>query len=314
MQIFYEDEQACWFDPAGSAGKTSPARSAAAPRPARTSASSWRNSSKFTALPFQSLDLTPGSGNLLGEFYWETHSPWRGGCWTLNTGASPRDAGESTLLSILQDGAPPKYYLTVTACLGILRRTTQRGKTLPPSLKLALELQSGLRSRRPNHELGSPLLFENHGIDSRYTGPHSVAPTITASYGKGGNHGSLVQQEADVYCLIGNAIDRQPKNGGNGLGWQADISYTLTTSDRHALFVRRSIDQLADSSRLPALIRRLTPLECERLQGFPDGWTDIPGASDTVRYVALGNSVAIPCVRFVMNGIRRAAENEQSPA
>lgn len=39
-------------------------------------------------------------------------------------------------------------------------------------------------------------------------------------------------------------------------------------------------------------VRRLTPLECERLQGFPDGWTDIPGASDTARYKALGNSVA----------------------
>ncbi len=51
------------------------------------------------------------------------------------------------------------------------------------------------------------------------------------------------------------------------------------------------------------LIRRLTPLECERLQGFPDGWTLIPGASDSARYKALGNSVAIPCVDFVLRGI-----------
>ena len=51
------------------------------------------------------------------------------------------------------------------------------------------------------------------------------------------------------------------------------------------------------------LIRRLTPLECERLQGFPDGWTDIPGASDSARYKALGNSVAIPCVEFIMGRI-----------
>ena len=53
----------------------------------------------------------------------------------------------------------------------------------------------------------------------------------------------------------------------------------------------------------PQLIRRLTPLECERLQGFPDGWTDIPHASDSARYKALGNSVAIPCVDFVLRGI-----------
>ena len=57
------------------------------------------------------------------------------------------------------------------------------------------------------------------------------------------------------------------------------------------------------------LIRRLTPLECERLQGFPDGWTDLPGASDAARYKALGNSVAIPCVMFLMQGIRYAVEH-----
>ena len=51
------------------------------------------------------------------------------------------------------------------------------------------------------------------------------------------------------------------------------------------------------------LIRRLTPLECERLQGFPDGWTDIPDASDSARYKALGNSVAIPCVEFIISRI-----------
>ncbi|MCL1994859.1 MAG: DNA cytosine methyltransferase [Defluviitaleaceae bacterium] len=56
------------------------------------------------------------------------------------------------------------------------------------------------------------------------------------------------------------------------------------------------------------IVRRLTPLECERLQGFPDNWTKY-GAnsekeiSDTQRYKALGNSVAIPCVRFVLKGI-----------
>jgi DNA (cytosine-5)-methyltransferase 1 len=41
----------------------------------------------------------------------------------------------------------------------------------------------------------------------------------------------------------------------------------------------------------------------ERLQGYPDGWTNIPDASDSARYKALGNSVAIPCVDFVLRGI-----------
>lgn len=59
-------------------------------------------------------------------------------------------------------------------------------------------------------------------------------------------------------------------------------------------------------------VRRLTTIECERLQGFPDGWTAIgyDGAeiSDTQRYKALGNSVAVPCVEFVLSGIARAMD------
>ncbi|CUH95898.1 hypothetical protein P22_1984 [Propionispora sp. 2/2-37] len=55
--------------------------------------------------------------------------------------------------------------------------------------------------------------------------------------------------------------------------------------------------------RIDYAVRRLTPLECERLQGFPDGWTDIPGASDTARYKALGNGMAQPCPDYIMQGI-----------
>lgn len=62
-------------------------------------------------------------------------------------------------------------------------------------------------------------------------------------------------------------------------------------------------DSKSENETLVLLIRRLTPLECERLQGFPDGWTDIEGASDSARYKALGNSVAIPCVDYVLQGI-----------
>ena len=46
------------------------------------------------------------------------------------------------------------------------------------------------------------------------------------------------------------------------------------------------------------------------MQGFPDGWTDIPGASDSARYRALGNSVAIPCVEFIMKSLREVTELE----
>lgn len=51
------------------------------------------------------------------------------------------------------------------------------------------------------------------------------------------------------------------------------------------------------------VVRKLMPIECERLQGFPDGWTDIEfkgkQASDSVRYKALGNSMAVPVMRWI---------------
>ena len=180
---------------------------------------------------------------------------------------------------------------------------------------------------------GKPLLYENYGIDSRYTGPHKIAPTLSARMGTGGLNTSIVQQvPEEVICIAGNAIDRQPQNGGNGFGWQRDISYTLTTSDRHSVYARQRVDQFRDDEiastesarqhkdatdlicQPPStwdadcrnLIRRLTPLECERLQGYPDGWTDVPGASDSARYKALGNSVYWDKAIMLMMGTKMA--------
>lgn len=65
---------------------------------------------------------------------------------------------------------------------------------------------------------------------------------------------------------------------------------------------------LVDSKGRP---RRLTPLECERLQGFPDGWTDIPGAKDGPRFRAIGNSMAVPVMRWIG---RRMAEVDAAHA
>ena len=64
--------------------------------------------------------------------------------------------------------------------------------------------------------------------------------------------------------------------------------FTLTSTDRHAVSTQ-------------AEVRRLTPLECERLQGFPDGWTD--GQSDSNRYKQMGNAVAVPVVEWIIQNI-----------
>ena len=543
MLTYLEDGQACLFDLVIYAGKMSPEHSPAVPRRERTSGLSSRRSSELVSLPYMFLDLSEDAGNLLGESYWETLSPWRGDASMLNTGPAPRSAENVySLWQILEDQPHSKYYLTRKACQGILRRARERGKELPQQLEDALAIQAGdkrmesdsdasvehavgydphngdisgdvsptlgvncgvstgrngvlnltaftqnqrnevrnlhevsaavcsspgskqqtfvaagvvskgdgtcfltedihtaltpgggqagqgypcvltrddldrdkdcqvlclndqggqfmscsenitgtLRSQMHGHPpillesnqnhatirtdgisttlpasmgMGGgyvPMVYENHGKDARYKGPLEVAPTMSAAYGAGGNNVPLVEQPPETFCIVGNIIDRKTENGGNGLGCQKDIAYTLTGMDRHAVYSRQRTDifkendvvstesarQHKDATDLVMqpyqqtvgtigftdhkginnqyvsedkcvvegvnLIRRLTPLGCERLQGFPDYWTDIPGASDSARYKALGNSVAIPCVNFVMNGIRLAIEAEKA--
>ena len=179
-----------------------------------------------------------------------------------------------------------------------------------------------LRANETGHQ---PLVYENHSIDARVRESSEISPTVTARYGTGGGNTPLVQEDSDVYCIVGNIIDRQPENGGNGCGYQQDLAYTLTALDRHAVYARQRVDEfkndniastqsarqakdatdlVVESDRQYAqFIRRLTPWECELLQGFPLGWTDTPSASDSARYRALGNSVAIPCVEFIMKSL-----------
>ena len=144
MRIDNEAEQLSIYDLDLWCGRMFREPSPAEPQKERISGSSSRRSSELKSVVFQSLDLTPGAGNLLGEFYWELISPWRGDASTLNTGVSPREEKESSLSQILQDDPPDKYYLTRKACLGILRRAFERGKELPRKLNQALEIQSGV--------------------------------------------------------------------------------------------------------------------------------------------------------------------------
>ena len=88
-----------------------------------------------------------------------------------------------------------------------------------------------------------------------------------------------------------------------------DFRENAVVSTQSARQCKDAVDLVCQKADVHAhLIRRLTPLECERLQGFPDRWTDIPGASDSARYKALGNSVAIPCVDFVMHCLVQAVQ------
>lgn len=129
-----------------------------------------------------------------------------------------------------------------------------------------------------------------------------VTGTICAS-GAGTNRPAGQGNELDMVIAFENRHDE-------GVRLMGDKCNTLCGRekgggfDKHMVATKRTVPQ----------VRRLTPLECERLQGFPDGWTDILGASDTARYKALGNSVAIPCVEFIVQGIAEELRKERSVA
>lgn len=131
----------------------------------------------------------------------------------------------------------------------------------------------------PTTNHGGPVIILNDQVIREYAG---LSPTLNAGMGTGGN-------QVPVYCIAGNTIDRKVENGGNGSGVQSNVSYTLNTVDRHAVMHNKTL-------------RRLTPLECERLQGLPDNYTliDEKSCSDSARYKALGNGMAQPVADWVM--------------
>lgn len=267
---------------------------------------------------------------------------------TRNFGESPKDVVVSSLSRILQENAPEKYYLSRKACLGILRRAKSKGRDLPPKLKSALELQAGLISSSedtlPAGD-GTPLsrqMCESHNNDARYRGPEGVAPTVTSYYGTGGDNTPLVTGDGgpETYALQGSMIGRADRNGPAGGGVNRDVCFTLNTTDRHAVYSEPEVygtmnyygfdkggatlratggtyDGGSENLVVRGSVRRLTPLECERLQGFPDGWTDIgrwtdgkgklhARSADSARYKALGNSIALPPWEWVLRRLSEA--------
>jgi DNA (cytosine-5)-methyltransferase 1 len=132
-----------------------------------------------------------------------------------------------------------------------------------------------------------------HSSDRIQMNP-KTAITLLSGGGGGANTG--------LYCLP-NAVAVPFICNGYGDYEQGDIGKSLLARDDIT-----SGDLILNGYS----VRRLTPLECERLQGFPDGWTeyghDGKRISDNQRYKALGNSVAIPCVEFVLAGMKN---NEQ---
>lgn len=145
----------------------------------------------------------------------------------------------------------------------------------------------------------SAALFGWHSQDSRATGPLDTADTVTAHYGTGGGNTPLIVQPC--ICIQGSMIGRAEKNGPQGDGLNQEVCFTLNTVDEHAVAYTFAEQNYSEYVLSPAggtikanggatgggsetlvahnqphyIVRRLMPLECSRLQGFPDGWGEI---------------------------------------
>jgi DNA (cytosine-5)-methyltransferase 1 len=119
-----------------------------------------------------------------------------------------------------------------------------------------------------------PMIFENRHDEGIRISEGGVVPTIRSAYGTGGGNVPMVFGNKPVaYDEFNDSI--------------SDVHHTLRAGTKQSTGVFES-----------ATVRRLTPTECERLQGFPDGWTE--GQADTHRYKQMGNAVAVPVVSWII--------------
>tara|TARA_R100001463_G_scaffold10067_1_gene29740 strand:- start:12550 stop:13761 length:1212 start_codon:yes stop_codon:yes gene_type:complete len=134
-------------------------------------------------------------------------------------------------------------------------------------------------------------VYENHGTDSRVKPLGEVSTTVTARWGTGGNNTPLVKEP-----ILGG----QHPNAAIGEEVAPTLTNAMGSGGGH-------IPLVAPKS----VIRKLTPVECERLQGFPDNYTQIPwrgkenkDCPNGPRYKALGNSMAVPVIQWLGERIK----------
>lgn len=141
-----------------------------------------------------------------------------------------------------------------------------------------------------------PVAFDCKGTEVQFT-TNGIHPTLRSmghanSHTNGGGHAAI------AFAIQERAVSENIDAGPQGKGWQEDCAYTLEA--------RNKVQSVASSA-----VRRLTPRECERLQGFPDDYTLVPNrgkpAADGPRYKALGNSMAVPVMRWIGERIARSA-------
>jgi DNA (cytosine-5)-methyltransferase 1 len=158
----------------------------------------------------------------------------------------------------------------------LLESDSLRGNSAP-----SREAQQGLTSaiETSSGETIKPVVFNMQAMGEY--GVEDVASTLKARDYKDATDLIVLP----TYAIIGTTIGRKPSNGGNGTGYSEELMYTLIATDHHAI--------------VSDVVRKLTPVEAERLQGFPDGYTDVNGAVYSKRINALGRSMAVPVIKWI---------------
>ena len=137
---------------------------------------------------------------------------------------------------------------------------------------------------------------------------NGIYPTLRGCGGGGYQQGYLLGRREMDYCIGNGQLDQ--------LAMNEKVGALNCMHDQQAVMTE-GVDDMSEKTT----VRRLTPLECERLQGLPDGWTDIGewtdtkgkvhSPADTPRYKALGNSIATPFWFYLM---RRISAQYERPA
>ena len=345
------DGQVTWLDLGISCGKMWPEPSAATKE--KTSLQSSKRSSKSSSRKPPVLKCLKRAGLPGGDttMKWEDDGAWCGELTTRNTGECPNVAVVSRLSQILEETPHPKYNLTAKACQGILRRAERRGKDLPKLLKQVLIRQSQGASPQERTEAPAPTEAPTSyavrirgGCDGGGKGA-LVQTEKSGTLGCGNNQpvvcAGFKLGNSEQARSIGYAEEQAPtlnaECGGNkpavvapavALDMTEEVSQTLNTmhdaqavmcpDTAHALRAKANCAYREDAETYPVqnmMVRRLTPMECERLQGFPDHWTDIGEwtdekgkkhkDADSPRYKALGNSIALPFWDWMLRRMAR---------
>lgn len=165
-----------------------------------------------------------------------------------------------------------------------------------------------------NHELAHTL-GRNHGQENACIAfsckdfgadaTENQSPTLRAGNSSNSNQNS---GQPPAICIQGAVVGRNDNAGPQGKGYQEELAYTQNARTE------------ADIVQCGMQVRRLTPVECERLQGFPDNHTqiswrgkDATDCPDGPRYRAIGNSMAVPVMRWIGERILAALPEEETP-